>query len=943
MSKEIKAIDRGTVHRICSGQVVLNLAIAVKELVENSIDAGAKNISVKLKDFGSKLVEVVDDGEGVDEPNFAGLTLKYHTSKLREFSDLEGVATFGFRGEALSSLCALCDVTISTCHKDASQGTLLKFDHHGVITSRSPCARERGTTVSLHNLFTTLPVRHREFLANLKREFGKMVTLLTGYCLVATGVNISCTNFTEGGRKQVVLNSQGSQTVRERVATVYGAKEVTKLLEIQQCAPTEEVLEEFSLSRCSAEPPSIRIEGYVSSCAHGSGRSSTDRQFIFINSRPCEMLRLTKLVNSVYHVFNRDQYPFLFLNIHLERQSVDVNVTPDKRSVFVHHEKYLLAIVKSSLLAMFQPIAATYERRDFSSSPSLSQSQSPILSFLSPRLQQSSPSSNRSVDSSGTPAKRSSSSLGDTPPSRRSVVLQGFKFRRVENKSTPSSVCDSSPSCSQSTISGCSQASSTAESECSNACFDAEMASDSPSGSQSASQNSTSVTLGQTKDSDDITSRISQSDSAPCPQDERVSSHDTSTGQDVIMVDESSKIERENGLPGTGSKLTTFGGASSAAVRASISAQHVRSNSKTGGGASGSLRLNKPSCNGGGKMQPIGIRSLDRFRYGSSSEAMEQAEPEETFVEGAGEPEELESSTCGEAGGEVVESVVNEKHRSDLNEESFSETGIEMASQPEEVDERVEGYRRTQVLTFSCESLARRLKDLHREGDEEKTPSEKLCRGFRATITPGDNAAAETELSRQISKDMFAEMKIVGQFNLGFIVAQLGEDLFIVDQHAADEKYNFETLQRDVVMETQRLLAPQTLELTAVNEMVLTENRDIFEKNGFGFELDESQPPGRRVRLVSVPVSGSWQFGKEDVDELIFMLSDNPHTICRPSKVRQMFASRACRKSVMVGTALAPSTMKKVVSHLGELHHPWNCPHGRPTMRHLINLAILPD
>lgn len=929
MNKEIKAIDRGTVHRICSGQVVLNLAIAVKELVENSIDAGAKNISVKLKDFGSKLVEVADDGEGVDEPNFAGLTLKYHTSKLREFSDLEGVATFGFRGEALSSLCALCDVSISTCHKDASQGTLLKFDHHGVITSRSPCARERGTTVSLHNLFTTLPVRHREFLANLKREFGKMVSLLTGYCLVATGVNLSCTNFTEAGRKQVVLNSQGSQTVRERVATVYGAKEVTKLLEIQQCAPTEEVLEEFSLARCSAEPPRIRIEGYVSSCAHGSGRSSTDRQFIFINSRPCEMLRLTKLVNNVYHMFNRDQYPFLFINIHLERQNVDVNVTPDKRSVFVHHEKYLLAIVKSSLLAMFQPVAATYERRDFSSSPSLSQSsQSPILSFLSPRLQPSSPSNNRSMDSLGTPMKRSSSSLGDTPTSRRSIVLQGFKFRRVEGKNTSSSVCDSSPSCSQSTISGCSQTSSTAETESSNACFDAEMASDSPNGFQNASQSSTSVTLSQTEDSHGITSRIGQSDSVPCPQDESIVS-------DVIMAGESSK---ETALPRTGSKLMTCGSASSG----SNSTQPLRGNSKIGSGASRSLQFNKSSCAGGGKTQPLGIRSLDRFRYGSNSRATEQVELEETFVECASEADELVSSMCGEAGGDVAESV-DERLQSDLDEKCLSETGVEMVSQPEEVDERVEGYRRTQVLSFSCESLARRLKDLRREVDEEKTPSEKLCRGFRATITPGDNAAAETELSRQISKDMFAEMKIVGQFNLGFIVAQLGEDLFIVDQHAADEKYNFETLQRDVVMETQRLLAPQTLELTAINEMVLTENREIFEKNGFGFELDESQPPGRRVRLVSVPVSGSWQFGKEDVDELIFMLSDNPHTICRPSKVRQMFASRACRKSVMVGTALAPSTMKKVVSHLGELHHPWNCPHGRPTMRHLINLAILPS
>ncbi|KAL1423400.1 hypothetical protein MTO96_021155 [Rhipicephalus appendiculatus] len=104
----------------------------------------------------------------------------------------------------------------------------------------------------------------------------------------------------------------------------------------------------------------------------------------------------------------------------------------------------------------------------------------------------------------------------------------------------------------------------------------------------------------------------------------------------------------------------------------------------------------------------------------------------------------------------------------------------------------------------------------------DKPGAEKLCRGFRAAITPADNAAAENELSKQISKDMFAEMNIIGQFNLGFIITQLGEDLFIIDQHAADEKYNFETLQRDVIMETQRLLMPQALELTAVNEMVLT-------------------------------------------------------------------------------------------------------------------------
>ena len=129
MSASVKPIDRRTVHQICSGQVVLSLAVAVKELVENSLDAGATNIGnevgvvcrrghhhmydvlvleVRLREHGLDLVEVSDNGSGVSEDNLEALTLKHHTSKIREFSDLEvGVATFGFRGEALSSLCAL--------------------------------------------------------------------------------------------------------------------------------------------------------------------------------------------------------------------------------------------------------------------------------------------------------------------------------------------------------------------------------------------------------------------------------------------------------------------------------------------------------------------------------------------------------------------------------------------------------------------------------------------------------------------------------------------------------------------------------------------------------------------------------------------------------------------------------------------------------------------
>ena len=103
----IKHIDSRSVHQICSGQVILSLATAVKELIENSIDAGATNVEIKLKEFGVESFEVNDNGSGIEEKDFKAIALKHCTSKLREFDDLNSVDTFGFRGEALSSLCAL--------------------------------------------------------------------------------------------------------------------------------------------------------------------------------------------------------------------------------------------------------------------------------------------------------------------------------------------------------------------------------------------------------------------------------------------------------------------------------------------------------------------------------------------------------------------------------------------------------------------------------------------------------------------------------------------------------------------------------------------------------------------------------------------------------------------------------------------------------------------
>lgn len=227
-------------------------------------------------------------------------------------------------------------------------------------------------------------------------------------------------------------------------------------------------------------------------------------------------------------------------------------------------------------------------------------------------------------------------------------------------------------------------------------------------------------------------------------------------------------------------------------------------------------------------------------------------------------------------------------------------------------------------------------------------------------------------------------MKILGQFNLGFIIAELNGDLFILDQHACDEKFKyvvhiilnsyfiipfrFENLQEHTTIHQQPLIHPLILELSAAEEMSILENIQVFEYNGFKISIDEDSPPGKKISIVSIPFSKSIEFGINDARELASILSDqsefhipvdinmqystpslllknrdnkNDSQLLRLPKIVAMFASRACRSAVMIGKALNSNEMTSIVENLSTIENPWNCPHGRPTLRHLLDLNSL--
>lgn len=899
-SKSIQAIDKEAVHRICSGQVVLNLATAMKELVENSLDAGATSIEIRLKEYGSELVEVVDNGCGVEEANFSGLTLKHHTSKIREFSDLLGVETFGFRGEALSSLCALSDLTVCTRHSSSPMGTRLIYDSRGSIISRTPCARQIGTTVTLANLFSPLPVRQKEFLRNLKREFAKMSQLLHAYCLISTGVKILCSNQTKKGGKNIIVSTQGSPSYKGNIMCIFGAKQSSSLLDIELEPPSPNHLEEMGISSNVEEFRGFQLEGCVSSCAHGQGRSSSDRQFYFINNRPCDPLKVSKAVNEVYHQFNLHQFPFIFLNIKTARNSVDINVTPDKRQIFLDNEKLLVATVKASLLKLYEKIPHTYQVQNVAICPAKSSDLSSETSNVSCHSLSAATSTQKSSNFSSL-LKNFSHSSARSENNRESPSKDYFNLKTGRGvKRTLSSANYDRDGKKQLCLSDFV--------------------------SQKKSSTNNAELSQQDLFSNTVNCRPASLSETVC--DTKASEWNQRSGKETSFSELHSNLAAE--VPSK--ELLPKKNERNLGLTDKPNLEYTEKHQST---MESFHELSSPLVET--ENDRPDFESILEQPSDAINDSIKKCEPNTILLD------------C-----EKRETKCQSHFKEDENEGSEVEHILEQPAYPcdnflEKSEEsgtlfdgkRTETSRKSVTIHVSMAKLQTLLSKSTMGSKDHPILNGKPRVRFYAEIDPSKNKNAEQELSKEISKDMFSKMEIIGQFNLGFIITKLGKDLFIVDQHATDEKYNFEMLQAQTTLKNQRLVIPQALDLTAVNECILMDNMDIFLKNGFSFIVDKDAEPTKRLRLAAKPISHNWEFGKEDIDELLFMLQDSPNTMCRPSRVRAMFASRACRKSVMIGTALSKSTMRQLVNHMGEIEQPWNCPHGRPTMRHLVNLELL--
>lgn len=323
----IRVLPPGLVNRIAAGECVERPASVLKELVENALDAGARRVDIQILDGGRELVQVSDDGAGMEADDLRLAVTPHATSKINDDHDLFNIRTLGFRGEALPSIGSVSRLSITSRPRDSDVGYRIVVDA-GDVKPPTPCAAPFGTTVEVRDLFYCVPAR-RKFLKTNQTESGHTSEQLARIALAQPGIAFSLTN-----QKRSVHDLTATDDTRKRIADLFGPDLAKPLIPIRR------------------EGDDVLIEGLVAPPAESRG--STKWEYVFVNGRFIRDRFVSHAIKEAYRsLIDPSRYPVAFLFISINPAHVDVNVHPTKVEVRWRDSNYIHGQVLAALRERF--------------------------------------------------------------------------------------------------------------------------------------------------------------------------------------------------------------------------------------------------------------------------------------------------------------------------------------------------------------------------------------------------------------------------------------------------------------------------------------------------------------------------------------------------------------------------------------------------------------
>lgn len=320
----IHVLDEVTANQIAAGEVVERPVNAVKELVENAVDAGASSIEVEIADGGMTYIRVTDDGCGMTEEDAKLSVIRHATSKISSVDNIYHIASLGFRGEALPSIASVSRATITTRRHEDVEGTALEMTG-GEITEVKPAGAPAGTTVEVRDLFYNVPAR-KKFLKSERTESSRINSMVGKLSLANPDIAFRLIN---NGR--TVIETPGNGRLVDVISALYGTKTAGEML------PVEEEGENIALEGLISKPSLLK--------------SSRQYQTIIINRRVVESAVVSKAVDNAYHsLLPKNGYPLMVLSFQVPPESIDVNVHPQKREIKFSDEQTVFRLVYHGVL-----------------------------------------------------------------------------------------------------------------------------------------------------------------------------------------------------------------------------------------------------------------------------------------------------------------------------------------------------------------------------------------------------------------------------------------------------------------------------------------------------------------------------------------------------------------------------------------------------------------
>lgn len=326
MSSRIKILPESIANKIAAGEVVQRPESVVKELLENAVDANSTSIELIVKQAGKSLIQVCDDGSGMTEEEVLLSIRKHATSKISSMEDLESIKTLGFRGEALSSIAAVCQLEIKTETRESEIGTYLKLETENEIVTEKVSA-PKGTCVSVKNIFYNIPAR-RKFLKSDTTELKHIIDTFNRIALAHPEISFKFYN-----SDNLVFDYKAG-TLEERIEHVFADNMLDALIPV------------------SEETDYLSIKGYIGKPS--IFKKSRGEQFLFLNNRYVINKNINHAVFTAFeNILEKGDYPFFILFITLDPKKVDVNIHPSKLEVKFDDEKdiynFVLSVIRKSI------------------------------------------------------------------------------------------------------------------------------------------------------------------------------------------------------------------------------------------------------------------------------------------------------------------------------------------------------------------------------------------------------------------------------------------------------------------------------------------------------------------------------------------------------------------------------------------------------------------